>query len=170
MTENDLCRELADALFLRCNDDDSWSQTAREKLLPLIRSYANGLVAAAVEACKQACIINGDSCGDSHTDCHGSDANCMSLVTPESAAKELEWREKIAAGKARHTMNQKLGEYLGEDANTKSTFQMLDDAIGRIKAEARLKEHGLDCPYCRCCDGCRKLCPRRGALEAAKEK
>lgn len=130
MTENELCQQLADALFLRCNDDDSWSQTAREKLLPIIRSYANALVAAAVSECKQACIINGDSCGDSHTDCHGSDANCMSFITPESAAKELE----------------------------------------RIKAQARLEEHDLHCPYCRCCDGCRKLCPRRSALEAAKEK
>lgn len=46
MTENDLCRELADALFLRCNGDDSWSQTARKKLLPIIRSYINSLASA----------------------------------------------------------------------------------------------------------------------------
>lgn len=83
--EKELCGQLADALFLRCNDDDSWSQTAREKLLPIIRSYANALVAAAVSECAKSLSVY-----FAGTTLEFYANHIHSAVTPKSAAKELE--------------------------------------------------------------------------------
>jgi hypothetical protein len=47
---------------------------------------------------------------------------------------------KRAAGEARHEMNQIIGEYLGQDANAKSTLQMLGDAIAKARAEQRERD------------------------------
>lgn len=149
MTENDLCENLAIRICDISNGKE-WDVTlaeehkerhreiVQEEFLPLIRSYANALVAATVSECAKHIphIYYDEQGGYLGCECGWKTysrivwAEHLSAVTPESAAKELE----------------------------------------RIKAQARLEEHDLHCPYCRCCDGCRKLCRRRSALEAAKEK
>lgn len=45
MTEAELVEKLAEALFLRPGGDDTWQQTVREKLLPIIQSHTDAQIA-----------------------------------------------------------------------------------------------------------------------------
>lgn len=58
---------------------------------------------------------------------------------PDSAADA---GVRAIEGRTRHEMNQKIGEYIGQDANASSTLQMLDNWKGAI--EERAKKAGID--------------------------
>lgn len=110
MTENDLCENLAIRICDISNGKE-WDVTlaeehkerhreiVQEEFLPLIRSYANALVAAAVSECAKGCDEILES--REEDDAKGiAAANLCAMkvefVTPESAAKELE-RIKVEA-------------------------------------------------------------------------
>lgn len=113
-------------------------QQVRKEILPHIQYYTNSLLAAAVEACARKLntarckwalratdAASGKITGSVRAElqaCIDDTKEMFATVTPAEAHALAELREKIAAGNARHAMNQKLGEYLDEDANAKSTF------------------------------------------------
>lgn len=144
--------------------------------LGTLGQYANALVAAAVSECAKSLSVY-----FAGTTLEFYANHLRSTVTPESAAKKLErikvdarhegQKQEISAQMAHIKDYPNLGDCEWHCTTAEPLMALLNKIdMGRIKAEARLEEHALDCPYCRCCDGCRKLCPRRSALEAAKEK
>lgn len=85
-------RLVIDAFITRDGEWDTASEAEEviaTNMDAILRERNEALIAGVFAAAKEACVLNSDTCGDTHTECHGSDANCISLITPDAARRAL---------------------------------------------------------------------------------
>lgn len=146
MTDPEI-EKLAVALSALCAYDEMAIHVS--KLLEVARNEgAVGAFGAASEHYDM--FVNGESCwqcicghvlGDRYQSlilAQQAQRDHILSLTPAAATAWLDEHDKLIAGRTRHEMNQQIGEFTGQDACSKSTFQMLTNWCDERLRQERL--------------------------------